>query len=130
MSAPARQAPGVKLLVVEDQEALRHLYAEELVSEGYVVRTARDVGAAEQVFDEDPPDVVVLDIRLGDGRAVDTMSRILSRRRAPRLVLNTAVAVHRDDLRLLSPDAYIVKSSDLTELKSAVRALALRRSTR
>ena len=52
------------VLVVEDDEDLRHMFRDALEFNGFDVREAADGPDALRIIETTPPDVVVLDIRL------------------------------------------------------------------
>jgi CheY-like chemotaxis protein len=52
------------VLVVEDDDALRHMYRTALGFAGFEVHEARDGLNALQRIDSDPPDAIVLDLGL------------------------------------------------------------------
>jgi DNA-binding response OmpR family regulator len=55
---------GHTVLVVEDDEHLRHLYRTALTMSGYRVREARSGFEALRLLDASPVDIVVLDLML------------------------------------------------------------------
>jgi DNA-binding response OmpR family regulator len=63
---------GQTVLVVEDDENLRHFYRTALTMSGYQVREARSGFEALRMLDSSPVDIVVLDLALPgvDGFAV------------------------------------------------------------
>ncbi len=109
-----------KILVVDDEAHIRRLYTDELRDEGYDVIAAEGGDEALRVFEKERPDVVVLDIRLPDRDGLDVLNEMLSRRRNAHVVLNSAYPAFRADFHSWGADAYIVKSSDLGELKRAI----------
>jgi DNA-binding response OmpR family regulator len=62
--AAAAIAARSKILLVEDDDATRVLYAAALSREGFYVRTAADGVAALRTLEAFDPDVVILDLRL------------------------------------------------------------------
>lgn len=110
-----------RILVVDDEENLCLLYRDELESEGYEVQTVCDVATALKMVDADPPDLVVLDIRMPRMDGIEAMGRILGRRNNLPIILNTAYSSYKDDFRSWPADAYVVKSADTSELKRVIR---------
>ena len=110
-----------KILLVDDEENLCLLYREELESEGYSVRTAPDAGTAMRMLEEETPDLVVMDIRMPRMDGIEAMGKILSRRNDLPVILNTAYSSYKDDFRSWPAEAYVIKSSDLGELKRTIR---------
>jgi len=112
-----------KILIVDDEAYIRRLYRDELREEGYDVLSAGGGEEALQMFDRERPDVVVLDIRLPDRDGLDVLGQMLSRRRDAHVVLNSAYPSYRGDFQSWGADAYVVKSSDLRELKKTINTV-------
>ena len=112
-----------KILVVEDEESLRLFYEEELSAEGYEIVTASNGKEAIRQLQEERPDLVILDIVMPVMDGIETLGRILGKERKIPIVLNTSYPGYREDFMSWAADAYISKSSDLTELKKKVRDL-------
>ena len=120
----------MRVLVVDDEPALRDALVRALRSEGYHVSSAEDGrGALERIGDEHP-DLIVLDVLMPvmDGLEV---ARALRQRgdRTPVLVLTARDSVSdRVEGLDAGADDYLVKPFALDELLTRIRAL-LRRST-
>ena len=117
-----------KVLIVEDDPSLRELYREEFEEEGYRVETASCAAGAIDLFENDPADCVVLDIRLYGGDGIDLLRRLLDFRPEAAVVLNSAYAHFKHDFATWAAAAYVVKSSDMTELKQAVSSALLQKA--
>lgn len=118
------------LLVVDDDPSLSELYRLELEDEGYRVLTATSGAAALECLRAEPADLVVLDMRMEGMDGLETLAEILKVRRELPVVINTAYSNFKTDFGTWSADAYVVKSSDLTELKTRVRDVLRRRKPR
>lgn len=110
-----------RILIVDDEPSIGTLYAEEFEDEGYDVKTAASGEEALAVIDAFAPDVVTLDIKMPGMDGIATLRRIKERHRALPVILCTAYDEYKADFGSWACDAYIVKSSDLAELKLAVR---------
>lgn len=110
-----------KLLVVEDNPNLLTLYKEELAEEGFEVRGALTGKQALNEVKRDRPDIVVLDICLPDIDGIHVLEQVLAIDKTIKVVINTAYSTYKDNFMTWSADAYVIKSSDLTELKDTVR---------
>ena len=110
-----------KILVVEDEEALRFLYEEELREEGYEVLNARNGRDALLQLEAGKPDLIILDIPMPDMNGMEVLNRILEKKRKIPIILTTAYAGYRQDLMSWGADAYVMKSADLKELKEKIR---------
>ena len=112
----------MKILVVDDDEHIRRLYKEEFEDEGYTVIVASNGEEALELFDKETPDIVTLDILLPDIDGIRLLRQMKEKRPKVPIIMSTAYD-YRDDFAVWASEAYIVKSSDLEELKSMVKAL-------
>lgn len=109
-----------KVLIVDDEKHIRLLYAEELEEEGYEVALASDgVGILERIEKEGPA-VVVLDIKMVSSNGLDVLQEIRNRFYNLPVILCSAYGSYKVDIKSIAADAYVVKSSDLTELKNKI----------
>jgi len=115
-----------RILIVEDEEALCLLYAEELSAEGYEVVTARDAEQALDIVRRERFDLIVTDIRMPGRDGVELITQIMGLRKDVPIVINTAYQSYRDDFMTWAADAYVIKSSSLDELKARIRELLAR----
>jgi CheY-like chemotaxis protein len=111
------------ILVVEDEKHLRTLYSQELIAEGYQVVTAHDGKEALETVKNSLIDLAILDIKLQGDNGLEVLRDVMEQNRGLKVIINTAYSSYRNDFTSWSADAYIVKSSDLEELKSKVREL-------
>ncbi|EGJ51677.1 response regulator [Desulfocurvibacter africanus] len=110
-----------KVLVVDDEKHIRMLYQEELETEGYIVATSNGEEDILEVIERENPQVVILDIKLGSNRSgLDLLQEIRSQDQELPVILSTAYDTFQHDLKSIAADYYVVKSVDLSELKSKV----------
>ena len=118
----------MRILVVDDDRAVREALRRALTLAGYGVQCAEDGrGALEQIAAA-PPDAVVLDLGMPglDGLEVCRQVRRLGNR-VPILMLTARDAVSdRIDGLDVGADDYMVKPFDVGELKARLRALLRR----
>ena len=88
MSDPA--VPVRRVLVVDDEPAIRELLAMVCTYEGWDVRTAATGEAALSAVRADPPDVVLLDRMLPDLDGLTVLRRIHASSPAPPVIMVTA----------------------------------------
>ena len=79
------------ILLVEDEEKIAAVLAEQLGAEGFDVRQARSLRQALRMLDDLVPDVAVVDVGLPDGSGLDVLRRL--RCGADRLDSGTPVLV-------------------------------------
>ena len=111
----------VKILCVDDDLSLLSLYQEELSEEGYEVIVARNGKEALEKYDQESPHLVVLDIRMPVTDGLETLNALMGRNRQLPVILNSAYSAYRDNFMTWGAEAYVIKSSDLTELKEKIR---------
>jgi len=69
----------------------------------------------------------VMDIAMPNMDGLEALGKVLASERAVPVILNTAYASYRDSFMSWSADAYVLKSSDLGQLKAKIaELLALR----
>ncbi|WP_136514755.1 response regulator [Geomonas edaphica] len=116
-----------KLLVVDDEANIRLLYAAELSDEGYDVVTAGSALEAVEKLESGSFDLAVIDIKLKNESGIELLQRIVKERHTVPVILCTAFSCYKDDFSAWLADGYVVKSSDLQELKDEIaRVLAKR----
>ncbi|MEK9137564.1 MAG: response regulator [Bacteroidota bacterium] len=119
-----------KILIVEDDNNQRLLYREELEYEGYEVVEARDGMEVLGCMEKESPDAVVLDINMPGMDGLETLGRIHDHNRNIAIILNTAYPTYQERFVTWIADAYVVKSSNLDELKRNVRTALAKRSVK
>ena len=119
-----------KILIVDDEEVILMLYKEELEEEGYDVITTSDGYKLLEKIDEEKPDLVLLDIKMAEYNGLDLLQDIRKTFYNIPVILCSAYSSFKGDLKSIAADYYVVKSSDLTELKQKIKmALEGRRSS-
>ncbi|MEX5708881.1 response regulator transcription factor [Parafrankia sp. FMc6] len=120
----------MRVLVVDDDAAVRESLERSLRFEGYEVRTAPDGVAALEVVARDQPDIVVLDVMMPRMDGLETCRRLRARGDDVPVLMLTARDGLADRVSGLDvgADDYLVKPFALEELFARLRAL-IRRST-
>ena len=110
-----------KILIVDDDELIQILYADELTEEGYDVITTGDGVGLLGLIEEAQPDLVVLDIRLGETNGLDLLQDIRNTYYELPVILCSAYSAFKYDLKSIAADYFVVKSSDFSELKVKIK---------
>jgi DNA-binding NtrC family response regulator len=111
------------LLIVDDEEHQRLLYQEELSEEGYQVILAGNGKEALERLSESVPDLIVLDIRMPIMNGLEALGKIIGKEKGIPVIIHSAYSSYKDDFMSWAADDFVVKSSDLTELKRKIREL-------
>jgi len=110
-----------RILIVDDEEHIRTLYTLELQDEGYeILALETGKGLAEEIA-RFVPDVVVLDIKMVDVSGLDVLQEVRNKYYDLPVILCSAYGSYKGDIKSIAADYYVVKSSDLTELKNKIR---------
>jgi two-component system KDP operon response regulator KdpE len=116
-----------RILVVDDEIAIQRSLGPLLRSRGYTVDLASNGAEALQLFKDNAPDLVVLDLGLPDMQGADVCRRIRSLSTVPIVVLSARGAeADKVDALDRGADDYVTKPFGPEELLARIR-VALRR---
>ena len=123
----------MEILIVEDEAEIAQLIQLYLEKEGFSCRTCRDGVSALQVFQEQKPDLIILDLMIPGLDGLEVCARVRQKpgTKDPFILMLTAKGEEIDRIIGLSTgaDDYMVKPFSPKELVARVRAL-LRRTMR
>lgn len=111
-----------RVLVVDDDVHILKLYKVELEEEGHDVVTAGTGKEAMEIFDKEDFDLVTLDILMPDIDGISLLRKMKEKKPRMPIIMSTAYD-YRDDFAVWASEAYLVKSADLTDLKSMIKKL-------
>lgn len=118
-----------KVLVVDDEPAIRRLLRVSLARGGYDVVEATDARTAMNALDIDKPDLVLLDLGLPDRDGMELVP-LIKRAGVGLLVVSARDATEEKVIALdLGADDYVTKPFDTDEVHARIRA-ALRNRLR
>ena len=119
--------PGPKILVVEDERAMRTMLELGIAREGYDVRALADGVDLVRTAVEWPADLVILDVGLPKADGITLLPRLRAASSVPILMLTARTDV-AEKIRALGAgaDDYLTKPFDFDELLARIAA-ALRR---
>lgn len=123
---------ATRILLVEDDAAIREMLQVPLQKAGYEVREAGDVRSAKTLLLEDPPDLILLDWMLPDISGIDwarTLKTSPVTKDIP-LIMLTARGEEEDRVRGLDvgADDYVTKPFSPRELVARMKAVLRRTS--
>lgn len=119
---------NVSVMVVDDHPMWRTGVARDLEEHGFEVRaTTGDAPSALRIARTVTPDVVLMDLNLGDTSGVDATRQITQEIPGTRVLVLSASGEHSDVLEAVKAGAsgYLVKSAPVDEVVDAVQRTAV-----
>ncbi len=113
-----------RILIIEDEENMRMLISEELQDEGFDVEVASDAQEGLTLLTSQDYDLVTIDVEMPGMSGLEVAGVIREKKIPVKIILLTAYSHYKADLSSWAADAYVVKSSDFTELKQAIADLS------
>ncbi|GAB5497262.1 MAG: response regulator [Phycisphaera sp.] len=120
---------GVSILVVDDDPDIRESIEAAMLAEGAETETAPDGNTAVQYCNEDPPDLVVLDMMLPGRSGFLVLEKIKGREDSPLVIMVTANEGkrHQEYADAIGVDAYMIKPVPLASLVEKAAELVAER---
>lgn len=112
--------PDWKVMIVDDEEDFANTLAERLTLRDIQVRTAHDGEAAIQMVNEDPPQVMLLDVHMPGISGFDVLKMIKRQHPGVKVILLTGHGSTRGGIDGMREGAfdYLMKPVKLEELLS------------
>lgn len=117
----------ISVMVVDDHPLWREGVARDLTERGFTIAaTAGDADSAVRIASAVRPDVVLMDLNLGNGSGVTAILAITGTLPSTRVLVLSASGAHQDVLEAVKAGAsgYLVKSASAEELVDAVEKTA------
>ncbi len=110
------------ILVVDDDIHIQGLLKEELEEDGYKILTACNGKQAISILldGHEKTDLIILDLRMPQMDGLETMAHIMKLKLELPVIIFSAYSSYRSDPIAMAADAYVLKSSDLSELKKRI----------
>lgn len=111
-----------RILVVDDEEALRTVLSSELTSEGYDVRSAGDGDEAIAILAKETFHLVLLDIKMPRMNGFEVLRHLKKHHPATRVVMLTAFADLKNAIesKKLGAEDFVSKPYDLVDLLTTI----------
>ena len=118
----------MKILIVEDEPALRELIQRSLEKERYVVEVAADFNSALRKIEDYDYDCVLLDIVLPDGSGLDLLEKLKAMHKRENVIIISAKDSLEDKVLglELGADDYLPKPFHLAELNARIKSVIRR----
>jgi DNA-binding NtrC family response regulator len=94
------------VLVVDDQDSIRHFVGKALEDDGYTVVSAASVHEAREAIERDMPDMAFLDLKLPDGTGIELLREIKRVQPEVPVILMTAFGELETAVEAMSAGAF------------------------
>lgn len=112
-----------RILIADDEEALRELLREQLSAQGYTIDEAPDGEVAVEKLQKEKYDLAILDINMPRKNGLEVLKHIREQKLPMRVIMLTGrlgFSVGSESI-LLGADEYITKPFDLDYLEMAIK---------
>jgi excisionase family DNA binding protein len=125
VAPPARPSRAAGVLVVDDDPGLREFIRVNLEAEGYAVREAGSASEGLTALDEEPPDLILLDVLMPRMDGWEMLRRVQERHGvdAIQVIMYCGEHEHAGDLHEHGAHAFIGKPFDPEKLLAATKQL-------
>lgn len=121
------QNQNVRILIIDDEKAIRRFLKTSLVSCGYIIFEAENGIKALQESVYSHPDVIILDLGLPDIDGIEIIRKIRKRTKTPIIILSVREDINDKVTALNSgADDYLTKPFSITELLARINAVMRR----
>jgi two-component system response regulator (stage 0 sporulation protein F) len=115
---------GKTVLIVDDEQEIRELLKDEFEYYGAVVFEAANGKIAADLWEKQPSDFVVTDIRMPGGDGIELLRAIKAHsRNVPVLVMSAFSDISRNEATELGADAFFSKPFNLEKLRTTALSL-------
>jgi len=109
-----------KILLVDDEESIREVFAEILTEEGYQVATVENGDEGLKLLAKEPFDLILVDKKMPGIDGFDFVRQVRAMNRPVKIVLITG-SISENPLKEV--DAYLAKPCEIDELISMVQKM-------
>ena len=109
------------ILIVDDEKNILDLYDQELQDEGYSTFLALNGKECLEIIKNESLDLIVLDIRMPKMDGLEAIGNIIDINNKIPIIINSAYSNYKDDFMSWAAEAYVVKTSNLDELKNTIK---------
>jgi len=111
-----------RILVVDDEDALRTVLSAELEGEGYKVSSAADGSEAITVLKSQPFDLILLDIKMPNVDGFEVLKYVKENHPATKVIMLTGFADLKNAIesKKLGAEDFVSKPYDLVDLLTTV----------
>lgn len=111
-----------RILVVDDEDALRTVLSSELEGEGYIVQMAGDGDEAIKILEKNTFDLILLDIKMPTVDGFEVLKYVKQHTPATKVIMLTGFADLKNAIesKKLGAEDFVSKPYDLVDLLTTV----------
>ena len=117
--------PAMKILIIDDEDIMRSCLCDVLTDDGYSVQTAREGQEGIQLFEKNPADIVILDIKMPGLSGVEVLKILKSKKNSVQVIMITGYAAVQTavDCMKLGAFDYLTKPFDMNQIREVIRQI-------
>lgn len=119
-----------RIMIIEDDKSFARVMEFNLIREGYLIlKNFTGSDALESVKGGESADLIILDLNLPDINGLELMEMIREYTDVP-IIINSGYSQYKSDFSSWLADDYLIKNTDLSELRDRIRSLLDRAANR
>lgn len=112
-----------KILFINEEKNIRLQFKKELEEEGYELLIASNAKEGEEIVNNFPPDLIILDIKISGVDGIDFLKNLRDQDKKIPVIICTPHGEVKQDFQVSVSDVRVIRSDDLTELKDAIKRI-------
>ena len=97
------------VLIVDDDEQIRYLLGSILTEEGHVVREAAEGNAALRIYEEQTPDLIIIDLVMPEKEGIETIIEIRRRNTTVKIIAMSGLPYNLKVAKIIGADHTLEK---------------------
>lgn len=115
-------SPVIKILIVDDEPDICYFLSRNLSKRGFITAFSNSLAEAEKQLETNPPDILMLDNHLPDGRGIDFANKINYKYPDLKIIMITSHDIPEDRSTAYSNgiDFFLTKPFTIAEINQVV----------
>lgn len=115
----------IKILIIDDEDIMRNCLCDVLTDDGYSVEGAREGQEGIRLFENNPSDIVILDVKMPGISGMEVLKMIKSKNSTAQVVMITGYATVQTAVECMKLGAYdyLTKPFDMNQIREVIRQI-------
>lgn len=115
----------IKILIIDDEDIMRNCLCDVLTDDGYSVEIAREGHEGLNLFENNPSDIVILDIKMPGISGIEVLKIIKNKKKSAQVVMITGYATVQTAVECMKLGAYdyMTKPFDMYQIRDVIRQI-------